>query len=973
MRSANAKEWGNVVGLMRGTSVWNEVRERYPELKSDDEIADEVLATYSGRRGSERLREEMDRIKGSERSVADKARALGSLERVKRALDRFWRGVADFLGIHYKSAEEVADRVMRDLLNGVDPRRFVRGESDGRVREQFVGEDGVSDGRGDIPEDAKADLAIENFQQVYADYLEGTERLKEQSDKVSADDNIDAIQGEIKGLEDAYDEAYGELLNALEAMYMAAGVSKVDAKAAAIDRASLSRAEVEMRIIDKRFMKIRSHGAEVRPVKSKVTAIEADSKPKPAEYHSASGNTVSFEGMGGLRKLGKGEFAHVERVFTKSGAFSFSGASKIESIDDVAYIFRNLENYAVENTFAALVKDGVTHVVHLGMGGPVSSMADLSALRGAYDKFGADKIYFVHNHPSGTLRPSQQDVRLFDKIKQMFGSSVEIESLIIDTTSGKFSKIEDGDYRGSTNKKPIGEDVDYEVYAFDRKVYTDMFFDIEDTPKVSSSESVAGFISSHRLGNRKKVSYLVLDNNLNILANIHTNFNGFDNVKGVVDEMVSKCIAYGGRQVVPYGNVDLSGIERVIRGVRISSGDTVGVIDALRIKNGLDYESYNDTHEEAAVYGTHSRTVGDNIEGRGEQGVGKTALQTANERFNSELDEFKNGTHKGLLHLGKPRGILKQCGITAQEMTISPSVLHKHLKKHNLTTDDLKGLAESIQRPILVYKHGLNNPNVVVVTELNVNGGKLSASFVLDESGKVVEVSNISSVHSKDAAKELERLYEMGEIDFKKSLKWVEKEKVLDWLAPSSYENSGMQDNQAPFDIAKIINGFENPKVSDGKRVVDSYDGDLETLFRDADSHVDYERALIRDSYERRMKDAWFQSREALQDGMLSLKETMKDIWRSAGKKFSQITDIPDYANPYLGQNRLSSRNAAEVRDFKRRLFSPLLREVGRLTGFSADGRAKLTDYMMAKHGLERNKVMAERDAKHPNSLTCGP
>lgn len=142
---------------------------------------------------------------------------------------------------------------------------------------------------------------------------------------------------------------------------------------------------------------------------------------------------------------------------------------------------------------------------------------------------------------------------------------------------------------------------------------------------------------------------------------------------------------------------------------------------------------------------------------------------------------------------------------------------------------------------------------------------------------------------------------------------------------------------------------------------VDSYDGDLETLFRDADSDVDYERALIRDSYERRMKDAWFQSREALQDGMLSLKETMKDIWRSAGKKFSQITDIPDYANPYIGQNRLSSRNAAEVRDFKRRLFSPLLREVGRLTGFSADGRAKLTDYMMAKHGLERNKVMAER------------
>ena len=167
LRSANAKEWENVVGLMRGTSVWNEVSGRYPELKSDDDIADEVLATYSGRRGSERLREEMDRIKGSEWSVADKARALGALERVRRALDRFWHGVADFLGIHYKSADEVADRVMRDLLSGVDPRRFVKGESDGRVREQFVGEDGVSEGRGEQGRSLRGDEALTALNRIF--------------------------------------------------------------------------------------------------------------------------------------------------------------------------------------------------------------------------------------------------------------------------------------------------------------------------------------------------------------------------------------------------------------------------------------------------------------------------------------------------------------------------------------------------------------------------------------------------------------------------------------------------------------------------------------------------------------------------------------------------------------------------------------------------------------------------------------
>ena len=124
LKSANAKEWQNVVGLMKGTKVWDEVKALYPELKSDDEIADEVLATYSGRRGAERLREEQRRIAKGNGSVFEKAEAISALESVKQALKRFWKGVADFLHIHYTSAEEVADRVMKDLLDGVDPRTF---------------------------------------------------------------------------------------------------------------------------------------------------------------------------------------------------------------------------------------------------------------------------------------------------------------------------------------------------------------------------------------------------------------------------------------------------------------------------------------------------------------------------------------------------------------------------------------------------------------------------------------------------------------------------------------------------------------------------------------------------------------------------------------------------------------------------------------------------------------------------------
>lgn len=129
LRSGNPKEWQNVVGLMKGTSVWEEVKKRYSELNTDDDIADEVIATYSGRRGAERLREEAHKVADGNGDLFEKAEAISALGRVKESLKKFWKGVCDFLHIHYKSAEEVADRVMKDLLDGVDTRKMGKGEA----------------------------------------------------------------------------------------------------------------------------------------------------------------------------------------------------------------------------------------------------------------------------------------------------------------------------------------------------------------------------------------------------------------------------------------------------------------------------------------------------------------------------------------------------------------------------------------------------------------------------------------------------------------------------------------------------------------------------------------------------------------------------------------------------------------------------------------------------------------------------
>ena len=122
LRRKDSEQWSHTVKGLKNSVLWEEVKELYPELQTDDEIADEVLSTFSGRRGAERLREEARRVADGEGGVFTKAKAIETLERVKEAIARFWEGVARMFGINrYRSAEELADMAMKDLINGVKP------------------------------------------------------------------------------------------------------------------------------------------------------------------------------------------------------------------------------------------------------------------------------------------------------------------------------------------------------------------------------------------------------------------------------------------------------------------------------------------------------------------------------------------------------------------------------------------------------------------------------------------------------------------------------------------------------------------------------------------------------------------------------------------------------------------------------------------------------------------------------------
>ena len=133
-----------------------------------------------------------------------------------------------------------------------------------------------------------------------------------------------------------------------------------------------------------------------------------------------------------------------------------------------------------------------------------------------------------------------------------------------------------------------------------------------------------------------------------------------------------------------------------------------------------------------------------------------------------------------------------------------------------------------------------------------------------------------------------------------------------------------------------------------------------DVLNRDGDPEM-HERALARHKYEMRVKSGMYQSREALQDSMLGLEEGMRAI--VGGKNF-RVEEIDDFENAYTGENALSSVSGAEAEAFDRTLFKPMLAEVAKLAPTEAD-REELTDYMMAKHGLERNAYMRANDTEN--------
>jgi hypothetical protein len=110
------------------------------------------------------------------------------------------------------------------------------------------------------------------------------------------------------------------------------------------------------------------------------------------------------------------------------------------------------------------------------------------------------------------------------------------------------------------------------------------------------------------------------------------------------------------------------------------------------------------------------------------------------------------------------------------------------------------------------------------------------------------------------------------------------------------------------------------------------------------------------------MKNSWglsgYNFREAFQDSMLALRKLQEVVEERYGIKLGEDE------NAYDDENSLSSRNQEEKKSVNKKVIEPMNAIVDEMISEEGVDQDDLNDYLICKHGLERNVVMAERDAR---------
>ena len=840
LRRKDSEQWSHTVKELKNSVLWEEVKELYPELKTDDEIADEVLSTFSGRRGAERLREEARRVADGEGGVFTKAKAIETLERVKEAIARFWEGVARMFGINrYRSAEELADMAMKDLLDSKNP---MKDESGMRKRGE-VGET----------------LATSGTYFSGGGLLEAG--LKGVIDPKVAVEFSEKIAG-------VYADNHGNHI-------VVADVRDVDPKklVGAVDGGEVQYFHASP--VCKNFSKAKREGGEVELDKeTALSTAEFIAKTRP--------KVVTIENVKGYRN--SEALKIITDELTRQG-YDWD-ADVYNAADYGGYTKR-------ERLIVRAKRDGKLPPKPEKLPEELRKKGWYSAVEDLIPHLEEKKT----GVPQGTderLKNSGIDYRTIDKPLYVFGRGYANKTVGHAFADELLPTLTTG-----------GGDI---IIMPDGRV-------LKASPRVLAR--VTGLPDTYKMPETDQLSHTIVGNGIPTQL-----------TEGVIAPLLDNAIPSAERATKRESVFDM----------------------ADRVSQNLEER----TRAMGSRVEKRMADVAQKLEGRELTAEQKAVVDVfSGEKDNQKFSVERNGV--------KQQFLLKQ---GQEDKAGAKHSLYRHYGTNTgvITADDVLKIPQVLERGERIEK--AKGGKKMAVYTMDIDGVKYT---VLTRVGKNNEI--VDDFYSNKKGSESSVYRNVENID-------------------NTPEGARRKDSEPS---AKVEDKSESPKlfgeeiIDDGKKGSDSIDRSVrenpknedkprfsrkpgESIFdyasrvsEDVDRSV-RERVSARDEYEKKVKSKGFQTKEALQNSMLGLQEFMSAIDHASGNK-RYIEDIPDFENPILGENRLSSVNKEEMHQVAKTQFKPLMSAVAKLSGNGKES-GELYDYMFAKHGLERDAVMRQREAQ---------
>ena len=1052
LRRKDSEQWNHTVKELKNSVLWEEVKELYPELKTDDEIADEVLSTFSGRRGAERLREEARRVADGEGGVFTKVKAIETLERVKGAIARFWEGVARMFGINrYRSAEELADMAMRDLLDSKNPMKDESGmRKRGEVGETLATSGTYFSGGGLLEAGLKGvidpKVAVEFSEKIAGVYADNHGNHIVVADVRDVDPK--KLVGAVDGGEVQYFHASpvcknfskakregGEVeLDKETALSTAEFIAKTRPKVVTIENVKGYRNSEALKIItdeltrqgydwDADVYNAADYGGYTKRERLIVRA-KRDGKlpPKPEKFPEE------------LRK--KGWYSAVEDLIPhleekKTGVpqgtderLKNSGID-YRTIDKPLYVFgRGYANKTVGHAFAdellptlttgggdiIIMPDGrvlkasprvlarvtglpdtykmpetdqLSHTI-VGNGiptqlteGVIAPLLD-NAIPSAERATKRESVFDVADRVSQNLEERTRAMRS-DEIDRKYPNWLDGTT----TDSGRHSTQVEGTRRtynkvGDWIEKNIGKDVKIldasSGLGYGTADLKKRGFNIEDVEPYQSEERKKNNPATYSSYDDIPKDYDVIISNavLNVIP---------DNWRRDVLHNMADHLKPGG---IMFINTRKAGEERSIKDkIELDSPQEVLVKRNGKIASYQRFfapKELKEWVEKELGNGYEVETANDNNSGT--KGLAAVVVKKTDADIDRSVREFnpielsnEDRQKRGdALRGAEPIDVKIKQIVKTKDMSARKAA--EKWWKDNVGAsrfyDTEIGLVEINKASVgSSLAHRYSQVKLDAITSLA--DGFNNAVYL----GSMPDFSRQEGVKShyfaypinynghrnyvfcramQDANKNRLYVHEVFLADN------IEKGNTLQTAASQPHGGITLyKDILANVLTANVTNNFETSKPRYSRKPGESIFDYASRVSEDVDRSV-REIVSARDEYEKKVKSKGFQTKEALQNSMLGLQEFMYAIDHASGNK-RYIEDIPDFENPILGENRLSSVNKEEMHQVAKTQFKPLMSAVAKLSGNGKES-GELYDYMFAKHGLERDAVMRQREAQ---------